>query len=126
MKSGNLAVSRGLLLFVAFMATDAGHVHEDGTGALWIAPELVDTPPAQFCSQSASLTRQDVVFERLELDELDVASLPAASSRDVVRFDWNAATGELSFRTTSSPGLFGDVAPLAQGVVDSASSCRTP
>lgn len=113
-------VSIGLLLLVAFRATDAGRAHESGTGAMWIAPELVGpeltgkTLPAQTCSHSAALAAREVVFETLDADaeaiDADLPRLLASGAREVVRFEWNAATGELGFNTQAGTTVFRDLA----------------
>jgi hypothetical protein len=60
----------------AFAAADAGRVRESSTGAMWVAPELVESMGAPAYTACASLqTHGHVVFE------------------------WHPATGELSFTT---------------------------
>lgn len=124
-------VSIGLLLLVAFRATDAGRAHESGTGAMWIAPELVGPEltgkslPAQTCSQSAALTAREVVFETLDADDID-ADLPrllASGAREVVRFEWNAATGELGFDTEARTTVFTDLASSSRASSASTRNC---
>jgi len=69
------------MLLGAFAAADAGRVGEDGTGAMWVAPELVQV--------------------------MEEHSLPGGSHEVVIRtdlqtngrvvFEWHPETGELSF-----------------------------
>lgn len=64
------------------MAADAGRVGEDGTGAMWVAPELLElvAPARQTgCAGEAVVT---------------VADLASAGR---TTFEWNPDTGELSF-----------------------------
>jgi len=66
----------------ALAAGNAGHRHEDGTGAVWVAPELLTALERHVVSSCM----HDVVIE------------PARMQDDGrVAFEWNAATGELSF-----------------------------
>jgi len=63
------------------VAADAGRVGEDGTGAMWIAPELVEllAPATQSgCTEHIVVT---------------VADLASAGRT----FEWHPETGELSF-----------------------------
>ena len=79
--SGNRVTIALATLLGLFAAADAGRVGEDGTGAMWIAPELVAAlPHAQpGCSD-------EVVAQVTDL---------AAAGR--LTFEWHPATGELSF-----------------------------
>ena len=107
------------------MAADAGRVHENGTGAMWIAPELLPVPAqALTCAQLAALKQRELVFETLDTRNID-AELPLLTSpatREVVNFEWHAATGELSFDTHSDSAVFSDLAS-AQASSDSLPSC---
>jgi len=106
---GNNAVSVALLTFVVLMATDAGRDTETGTGAL-IVPALAADPEVQACSQPAA-HRAELVFEMLDPHDIDT-NLPqalATGAREVVDFEWNEATGELSFRTTATSTVFSDL-----------------
>jgi hypothetical protein len=113
-------------LSVAFAATDAGRVGESGTGAMWIAPELVTAAPAaRPCSQPTALQARDLVFETLEVEDID-AELPrqlATASHEVVAFEWNAATGELSYTTSADAGVFSDLASSLPASARSGPSC---
>lgn len=119
-------VSISLLLFAALWAVDAGRAHENGTGAMRIAPELVARHlPVQGCSQTASLAGRELVFETLDPSEID-ADLPrlmASSAREVVNFEWNAATGELGFSTHSTTAIFSDLATSSRVSSPSTRSC---
>jgi hypothetical protein len=71
------------MFFGAFAAGGAGRVGEDGTGAMWVAPELLEALDA-----GLSGCVHEVVIE---------AADPQTNGR--VAFEWNPATGELSFAT---------------------------
>ena len=125
-KSGYRMVSTGLLLFTALRAVDAGRTHENGTGAMWIAPELVENPlPALPCSHSATLVDRELVFETLAAEHIDedVPHLAASAARDVVTFEWHAATGELTFSTDAGSPVFSDLAPSFQASSASTRNC---
>ena len=111
---GNHAVSIAVLTFVVFTATDAGRDNETGADALWVAPELLEAPglpsSAQACAQPAA-QRAELVFEMLDPADMD-ADLPrllATGAREVVDFEWNETTGELSFSTTTASSVFSDL-----------------
>jgi hypothetical protein len=73
--------------FGAIAAGNAGHPHEDGTGAVWVAPELLGALEMG----GLSSCMHDVVIE------------PARMQYDGrVSFEWHAATGELSFAGEST------------------------
>lgn len=116
----------GLLCFVALHAEQAGREGESGTGALWIAPELVaGASPALPCGQAASLARRDLVFETLDPADLDteLPRLLAAGTREVVDFTWNPATSELSFTTTAPTAVFSDLALPGQASGANSRNC---
>ncbi|MDF3021192.1 MAG: hypothetical protein K0Q92_2495 [Steroidobacteraceae bacterium] len=119
-------VSIGLLLFTALRAADAGRTHENGTGAMWIAPGLVeDALPALPCSHSVTPVHRELVFETLAAEDIDedVSRLAASAAREVVTFEWHAATGELTFSTDASTAVFSDLAPSFQVSSASTRSC---
>jgi hypothetical protein len=125
-KSGYRQVSIGLLVFVALGPTDAGRLHESGTGAMWIAPELVaSSSGVQKCSQAAAMSRPELIFETLDAGDLDdeAPRQLASAAREVVDFQWNPATGELSFHTHATTGIFSDLAPSSAASAASAPSC---
>ena len=68
--------------FGALAAGNAGHRHEDGTGAVWVAPELL----AVLETGGLSPCMHDVVIE-----------LAHVQYDGRVSFEWHPATGELSF-----------------------------
>ena len=114
---------------VAFLAAaDAGRLGEGGTGALWIAPELVEgAPPAESCSQRAAVQPRELVFETLQPENFD-AELPgqlALGARGVVAFEWNAGTGELSYTTSTAAGMFSDLAPSLVAYLPSGPRCES-
>lgn len=85
MNSGTRIYSiAALAFFGAIVAEDAGRVGEDGTGAMWVAPELLDALGEirlPGCSH-------EVVIEAADLQ-----------SNGRVVFEWHPATGELTFAT---------------------------
>lgn len=111
MKTGNHAVYIVFLSFATLTATNAGRDGENGTGAMWIAPELVaDSFQVQTCSQQAG-QRSDLVFETLQPEDIDteMPRMMATAAREVVDFEWNAASGELGFSTTAPSAVFSDL-----------------
>jgi hypothetical protein len=80
--SGNRVYSIAALICLgAFAATNAGRVGEDGTGAVWVAPELLElleTARLPGCTH-------DLVIEADLRNDGRVA------------FEWHPASGELSF-----------------------------
>ena len=108
------------------MASAAGRVREGGGGTWWSAPDLLQAAsPAQSCSHAGAQVR-DLVFETLELDADDLRDVEAlaAARREVVRFDWNPATGELTYDTAAPTSVFNDLAPSA-GVSAPVLSCES-
>ena len=124
--NGSQRVALGLLSFAALIATDAGRPGESGTGAMWIAPELVAAPASGLpCSQVASLSGREVVFEILEPGADADPRLLAAASREMVDFEWDPSTGELAFHTTSTSAVFNDLVstvPASAGIRPSCGS----
>lgn len=120
-------VSMGLSLLATLWAAEAGRAHESGTGAMWIAPELVaESLPVPHCSQTAAITGRELVFETVDSTDVDtdLSRLIASATREVVSFEWNAVTGELGFSTThTTTAVFSDLAPSSQASPSSAPSC---
>jgi hypothetical protein len=115
-KSGKRRVSIPVAtLVVLAVAANAGHENENGTGAMWIAPELVAVqapPAASACSQSALPQPAQLRFEMLDPADIEEhLARPPVSTRAVVDFEWNAASGELSFQSSSGSTVFSDLAP---------------
>jgi hypothetical protein len=111
-----------------FAAAQAGRVGEDGSGAMWIAPELVSkVSVGEPCSHAVRPASRDVVFEVVHWgDEAEQARVIRGSSR-AVAFEWNEATSELSLADSSGTAIFDDLENSA--VVDSppqARSCGSP
>jgi len=96
--SGTRSLQLLLLAGIAVLAAgNAGHRHEDGTGAVWVAPELL----AALESRGVSSCMHDVVIE------------PARMEAEVrVGFEWHAATGELSFADAPGSGITRPADPL--------------
>jgi hypothetical protein len=118
-------VSLGLSLYAALHAADAGRVHESGTGAMWIAPELVaGSLPVQHCGQKTALQSRELTFETLDPRDIDteLPRLLASATREVVTFEWNAATGELAFSTNAASSVFSDLAASSR-ISPSARNC---
>lgn len=99
------------MLCATLYAANAGRPGESGTGAMWIAPELVDSRhAAQPCRQLTRLDAPDLVFERLDFPATDPDHPELTdSAREVVAFDWNPATGELSYSATATTRVFSDL-----------------
>jgi hypothetical protein len=115
-----------LFSVAVLMATDAGRDSENGTGAMWVAPELVvSSPLVQTCGQPAG-QRSELVFETLEPDDIDteLPRLMAMAAREVVDFEWHSATGELSFSTTAPSAVFSDLEfPTSRASAHQGPSC---
>jgi hypothetical protein len=92
-KSGNrkVFVIATTLIVVALCATDAGRVGEDGTGAMWVAPELL-----ALLESPASVVCNGVI-------PAQPTGLPTHGK---VTFEWNPETGELWFDPAARmPGI---------------------
>lgn len=127
-KSGNRSVSVALFSFAALHAADAGRVGESGSGAMWIAPELVQvqvqmSAPVQPCSATASLRTRQLVFETLEPGG-EEPGLPPAAGREVVSFEWNPRTGELYYHTRAPTGIFSDLVAASPASDPRGPSCE--
>jgi hypothetical protein len=122
--TGNNRIFVAVLAWI-LAAPAAGPDTEAGLGALRVAPELVaDTPVAQLCDQRMGQPAE-LIFEMLEPDDID-ADLPrllATRARAVVDFEWNAATGELSYSTDAASTVFSD---LQYPVLPSRTYAREP
>jgi hypothetical protein len=71
-------------------AANAGRLDEDGTGAVWVAPELLavlETSPLAGCMH-------DLYVEPTQMP-----------SEGRVAFEWHPETGELSFADPAAPAL---------------------
>ena len=112
-----------LFASVAMLAASAaGRVGEDGSGAMWIAPELVPRAPVALeCSQPSGASNNDLVFEIIIADGQDEPRLGAISGNNV--FDWNPETGELVFTGVSPADVFGGLESRAASY--SAASARS-
>ena len=125
---GNRAVSISFLTFAVLMAGEAGREHEPGTGAVRVAPELLanHSPRVQSCSQPAAQPAE-LEFGMLEADDIDtdLPRLLATGAREVVDFEWNETTGELSFSTTASSAVFSDLGyPASQAAARQRPNCE--
>lgn len=109
------------------MAVDAGRVGESGSGAVWIAPELLATAPpaATPCSQKTSLQPRGLVFETIEAGEVDAqqARELTAAAREMVRFEWDPATSELRYDTTATTAVFSDLVPSSPASAHRGRTC---
>jgi hypothetical protein len=112
---GKHTVSIAVLgVLACFAARDAGNALSDEPAALELGwAEALESVPAKAEACSGILTDQParLVFERISLDEADAGhpELLASHAREVVNFEWNAATGELSYRTTTATKIFSDL-----------------
>lgn len=113
MNSGKHTVSIAVFVALAcFAARDAGRDSQAGLEMGWLV--AADHPAlalAQPCSEAVTGQPASLVFERIRLGDAD-AELPellAANAREVVNFEWNPATGELSYRTTTATKIFSDL-----------------
>jgi hypothetical protein len=113
--TGNRKVLSRLSLgaLVLMVSTQAGRIGEDGSGAMWIAPELLAAKTrVEPCNRRNPASTRDVVFEVIRLE--DHPDSPHFETRQgAVAFEWNAATGELSFAGTSRGEIFPDVKGVA-------------
>lgn len=99
-------------------ATQAGRVGEDGSGALWVAPELVAgaSLSGPRCAATASPRPRELTFETLDRAETADAAFRIESRQ--LKFAWNPATGELSLANPESPREFAEL--LASAPAESA------
>jgi len=96
-----------------FASALAGRVGEDGTGAMWIAPELVQAadPLASHCSLPANARAVELRFELLDPGDIALHSRKVSTdSLEIVDFDWNPATSELTYRASAGSQVFADLA----------------
>ncbi len=105
------------------MSALAGRVGEDGTGAMWIAPELLErsTPPITACGLPGRTQPVELRFERVHVDDMDLNAPQLAvqvTDREAVAFEWNPATSELHFRATAGSHVFSDLAVPSDGAMD--------
>jgi hypothetical protein len=109
--SGNRRFLPALILCATLYAANAGRPGESGTGAIWIAPELLESRhDVQPCRQLTTVDAPDPVFEMLEAETADLDGPQLAdSAREVVAFEWNPATGELSYSATATTRVFSDL-----------------
>lgn len=107
-------------------AAAAGRVGEDGTGAMWIAPELVAASASIVtqCSLASPARPVDLHFEVLDPADIDVLapSLPADNHAGV-DFEWHPATGELTYQAGGGHAVFSDLALPSDDVWAAAASC---
>jgi hypothetical protein len=99
-KSGNRWVFLALLTSVALGAADAGIRDENASGMVWVAAELLppDNGDRSGCRIEPLPQKAALHFETIDSsDEL------AGDTSRMVSFEWNAATGELSF--TADAGI---------------------
>jgi hypothetical protein len=109
--SGNRTVFSLLFAGVAIAASSqAGRVGEDGSGAMWVATELLAPPPsAATCSQPTQFHAEELVFETImDRGELDWATSGVLAGKAVL-FDWNGRTGELTYAGATAAGIFRDL-----------------
>jgi hypothetical protein len=94
-------------------ASLAGRVGEDGTGAMWIAAELVQSaaPITSNCNQPLRIQNVDLKFEVVDFQDSDSQASPLADNHDSVDFEWNPATSELSYRAGTGASVFSDLVP---------------
>jgi hypothetical protein len=109
--SGNRTTSIVVLAFLgAFAAADAGRVRESGTGAMWIAPELVDALNA---ARFPDCTHEVVIKTDLR-------------TNGRVVFEWHPATGELSFAADGAmPAATLPESPSSQTLAATTLSCES-
>jgi hypothetical protein len=100
-------------------AAQAGRPGEDGSGAMWIAPELIELIPLESRTENCALREgspgQELVFEVIRLDERPDTARFVGDIRRPVAFEWNARTGELSIAGSAGKGMFRDVRGVPVG-----------
>lgn len=64
---------------------------------------------AEACAHRLPAGREELTFEIIPAHEADDPAVVVAQTREVVDFDWNPATGELSYRTTTATRIFNDL-----------------
>jgi hypothetical protein len=108
--SGNKVSTPVFALAALSIATAAGRVGENGTGAAWIAPELLRASTATPCTQHSRPQPVELRFERLDPDDIDSHAMPAESGRNAVSFHWNPSSSELTYRAGAASDVFSDLA----------------
>jgi hypothetical protein len=109
--SGKHTVSIAVFVALAcFGAREAGPDRAVDAELGWIVADSASTM-AQVCRDTLSAQPASLVFETISLEDADPGypELPAYHAREVVNFEWNAATGELLYRTTTATKIFSDL-----------------
>jgi hypothetical protein len=109
---GKYRVSIPVLVALACLsAPDAGRQGETGMSLEWLASDASATAMTQLCSERALGQPASLVFELIQPgdSETEQAELLAAHAREIVNFEWNPATSELSYRTTTATRIFSDL-----------------
>ena len=120
-KSGKRTVSIHVFTLVALSAAAlAGREGEDGTGSMWIAPELVakSAPFTAGCSLPTRTRNVELRFEMLDPRDIDSHSPQLSlqdAQREIVKFDWNPATSQLTYRSAAGSNVFSDLALPSDG-----------
>jgi hypothetical protein len=111
--------------FAIFASSLAGRAGEDGSGAMWIASDLLVSPaPVQTCSQHDELGSRELVFEIIVDEGQPDWATEGMLGGSAVIFEWNEMTGELTFASTATAGVFSDLTnPAIRPSSLSARSC---
>jgi hypothetical protein len=104
------------LVFLAAVLAPDGERPPDGIQAQaagWRIADFAASEAAQAiatpCSQVTTEPDAAIVFERISLAD-DPHSPPVQpASREIVAFDWNPRTSELTYRTTAATRIFNDL-----------------
>jgi hypothetical protein len=116
-KSGYGTVTIALLVLGALGAPKAGRVGESNGGGPWAEPGQKNARVfAQPCGEVTFHEPRELVFETVEPGDLDADDIRrlAAGGHEVVSFQWNAGTGELTYDTSAPTGVFSDLALSSQ------------
>ena len=121
-----------LVLLGAFVAPQAGRVSggisdDVRPNDLVLAPEPLAASIALPCGLTASPEAREIVFERVQPGDVDADDIRqlAKGAREVVSFEWNAATGELTYDTTAPTGVFSDLVSASEPSAPSPPICES-
>jgi hypothetical protein len=96
------------------MAPEAGRRAELVTVDGWLIADFAATTrlaSATVCSDEAA-SATTLVFERISGDEQHPLTVHPAD-REIIDFEWNPESGELTYRTTTATRIFSDLEQVA-------------
>jgi len=102
-------VSIAGMMALALVAGDDGCPSQTAVDGIRIAALPESRINAEVCAHYLPAGREELTFEIIPAHEAHDSAALVAQSREVVDFDWNPGTGELSYRTTTATRIFNDL-----------------